>query len=83
MAKLRPFADDAGGQISVGWLRSLPFVSPVTRRFVQLLDGLALERGKSIWVEKTPNHVFFIEDIHLPISMSIGIITFQEIPMRA
>ena len=31
--------------------------------FVGLLDGLAAEQNKSIWLEKTPEHIYFIEDI--------------------
>ncbi len=31
--------------------------------FVRILDGLAVEENKSIWLEKTPEHIYFIEDI--------------------
>lgn len=31
--------------------------------FVEVLDGLAAEQNKSIWLEKTPEHIYFIEDI--------------------
>ena len=31
--------------------------------FVGVLDGLAAEQNKSIWLEKTPEHLYFIEDI--------------------
>ncbi len=31
--------------------------------FVRVLDGLAAEQKKSIWLEKTPEHIYFIEDI--------------------
>ncbi|MEG3839012.1 sulfotransferase [Microcoleus sp. herbarium14] len=31
--------------------------------FVGVLDGLAVEKNKSIWLEKTPEHIYFIEDI--------------------
>jgi Sulfotransferase family len=36
--------------------------------FVGILDRLATEEGNNIWLEKTPQHLFFIEDIlrHLP-----------------
>ncbi|MEP6516687.1 sulfotransferase [Microcoleus vaginatus] len=33
------------------------------RWFVEILDGLAAEQNKSIWLEKTPEHIYFIEDI--------------------
>ncbi|MEG4579599.1 sulfotransferase [Microcoleus sp. MON1_C5] len=31
--------------------------------FVRVLDGLAAEQKKSIWLEKTPEHIYFIDDI--------------------
>ena len=31
--------------------------------FVRILDSLAMEENKSIWLEKTPEHLYFIEDI--------------------
>ncbi len=31
--------------------------------FVGVLDGLAAEKQKSIWLEKTPEHLYFIKDI--------------------
>ena len=31
--------------------------------FVRILDGLAVEENKNIWLEKTPEHLYFIEDI--------------------
>ena len=31
--------------------------------FVSILDGLAVEENKNIWLEKTPEHIYFIEDI--------------------
>ena len=31
--------------------------------FIRILDGLAVEENKSIWLEKTPEHIYFIEDI--------------------
>ncbi|MEK0194906.1 sulfotransferase [Microcoleus anatoxicus] len=31
--------------------------------FVGVLDGLAAEDRKSIWLEKTPEHIYFIKDI--------------------
>ncbi|MEG3898512.1 MULTISPECIES: sulfotransferase [unclassified Microcoleus] len=31
--------------------------------FVRVLDGLAAEQKKSIWLEKTPEHMYFIDDI--------------------
>jgi peptidoglycan/xylan/chitin deacetylase (PgdA/CDA1 family) len=31
--------------------------------FVRVLDSLATEQHKTIWLEKTPEHIYFIEDI--------------------
>ncbi|MEG4453604.1 sulfotransferase [Microcoleus sp. N9_A1] len=31
--------------------------------FAGVLDGLAAEQNKSIWLEKTPEHIYFIDDI--------------------
>lgn len=31
--------------------------------FVKVLDSLAAEKKQSIWLEKTPEHIYFIEDI--------------------
>ncbi|MBD1886990.1 sulfotransferase [Microcoleus vaginatus] len=38
-------------------------VGTKVRWFVEVLDGLAAEQNKSIWLEKTPEHIYFIEDI--------------------
>jgi len=38
-------------------------VETKTRWFVGVLDGLAAEQNKSIWLEKTPEHIYFIQDI--------------------
>lgn len=42
-------------------------ISPLARdygaKFVELLDRIALEAGKRIWVEKTPKHLYFIDAI--------------------
>jgi peptidoglycan/xylan/chitin deacetylase (PgdA/CDA1 family) len=38
-------------------------VEAKTRWFVGVLDGLAAEQNKSIWLEKTPEHLYFIQDI--------------------
>lgn len=35
------------------------------RWFLKVLDELALEKNKHIWLEKTPEHIFFIRDISL------------------
>ncbi len=44
--------------------------------FTSILDELAAENSNSIWVEKTPQHLFFIEDIlrYLPEAKFIHVI---------
>lgn len=43
-------------------------LSGYVRDFVALLDEVSLARGRSVWVEKTPNHLFHIDTIaeHVP-----------------
>ena len=47
---LKDFDDSQTTENKVGW-------------FVGVLDGLAAEQNKSIWLEKTPEHIYFLEDI--------------------
>ncbi|MEZ4485092.1 MAG: sulfotransferase [Syntrophotaleaceae bacterium] len=42
---------------------SSPLLQDFHRPFLAVLDALAIEKGKSIWVEKTPLHLHFIEEI--------------------
>lgn len=37
----------------------------IIKWFLNILDELALEENKSTWIEKTPEHIFFIQDISL------------------
>jgi len=65
---------------AVGWPRRvrprLPFARGYARAFVRLLDAIALEDGKANWVEKTPHHLRYIEEIesHVPDAVFIHII---------
>ncbi|MEG4799255.1 sulfotransferase [Microcoleus sp. ARI1-B5] len=47
---LQGFDDSQSVETKVSW-------------FVRVLDGLAAEQNKSIWLEKTPEHIYFIPDI--------------------
>lgn len=48
----------------VSWVPTLsPSREPVVEAFVNIMDDIASRRGTSCWVEKTPGHVFFIEEI--------------------
>ena len=51
--------DDLSGMATIGLLQSDYHVP-----FVNLLDFLAVEAGKSVWVEKTPLHLYCLEEIH-------------------
>ena len=48
-------------------LRILPvipqFVDQYARRFINILDRLTLDRGKTIWLEKTPEHLHWLDCI--------------------
>lgn len=35
---------------------------PFIQHFAQILDQLAVMQGKSIWIEKTPGHLYYIND---------------------
>ncbi|GAB4302910.1 MAG: hypothetical protein Fur0025_43920 [Oscillatoriaceae cyanobacterium] len=41
----------------------LPFISLYSRRFAEILSILATEKGKTIWLEKTPEHRYYINEI--------------------
>lgn len=43
-------------------------LSAYVRDFVAVLDEVSLARGRSVWIEKTPNHIFHIDTIaeHVP-----------------
>lgn len=38
-------------------------IEPCIRRFVRLLDDVAEARGCEAWVEKTPNHLMYVDEI--------------------
>lgn len=44
--------------------RWIPFrANTCIARFIDLLDALAMQASRSIWVEKTPNHLLYIPEI--------------------
>lgn len=49
---LAEFNGSKGTATTIGW-------------FLDVLDTLTLEKNKHIWLEKTPEHIFFIRDISL------------------
>lgn len=44
-------------------LPNIPFLSLYTARFREILDQLTIEAGKQVWLEKTPEHIFYIRKI--------------------
>lgn len=41
-------------------LPRVPLMQRYTQRFVKILDHLTVQRGKTIWIEKTPDHLHHI-----------------------
>lgn len=39
------------------------FIGQYASKFVKIMDSLTEERGKNFWLEKTPDHVFYVEYI--------------------
>jgi hypothetical protein len=57
------FQEDLGrSELLLGWPK-LPLQQQYTRKFIQILDQLTQEQGKTIWVEKTPEHIYYVDDI--------------------
>ncbi|MGB3405558.1 MAG: sulfotransferase [Microcoleaceae cyanobacterium] len=52
------------------YLPQLPFRTLYAQRFFEILSRLASEQGKSIVLEKTPQHIFFLEHIITHFSQS-------------
>ena len=62
------FAEDIARPEFLETMQPYQNVTDRIKWFVSILDELAAENGNNIWLEKTPQHLFFIEDItqHLP-----------------
>ncbi|MEM1168443.1 MAG: sulfotransferase [Cyanobacteria bacterium P01_H01_bin.35] len=39
------------------------FISQYVNKFVAVMDSLTKQMGKSLWLEKTPEHIFYVENI--------------------
>jgi hypothetical protein len=77
MRRLETFRDELGRQPPrwpAWWERLL--ARTMFGAFVRMLDGLALEAGASAWVEKTPNHLRYVDEIerHLPSAKVLHIV---------
>jgi hypothetical protein len=44
------------------------FMHQYTQAFLKVLDRLTEEQGKSLWIEKTPDHLFYIDNIEKLVS---------------
>ena len=44
-------------------LPRIPLMSLYVKKLIDILDVLTKEQGKSIWLEKTPEHLYYIETI--------------------
>lgn len=57
------FKDEIGRPEMLKRLPKIPIMREYTRRFINILDSLTTEQGKSIWLEKTPEHIHYIDYI--------------------
>jgi Sulfotransferase family len=72
--RLRELAKNAG--IAIPAESTSLLVSRQAEGFVKLMDQLTLAAHKSIWLEKTPDHLFYIKHIarHVPLARFIHIV---------
>lgn len=62
--RIKEFLKESGHREVDNYLpKSLVFADQYTKFFVHLLDRLTLEKGKKIWIEKTPPHLHYIDYI--------------------
>ncbi|HAG85071.1 MAG TPA: sulfotransferase [Cyanobacteria bacterium UBA12227] len=57
------FKNEIGRPELIKYLPKFPLMREHTRKFIKILDSLAQEQGKSIWLEKTPEHIQHIDYI--------------------
>jgi len=50
--------------------KNILFIKQYTRRFIKIMNLLAEEQGKSIWLEKTPEHIRYIDYIEKNVSQA-------------
>ncbi|MEI7035758.1 sulfotransferase [Fulvimonas yonginensis] len=62
--RLASFVTDAGRADLVKYVPRYPLsIDSAARRYVELGDRIAREYGKSVWLEKTPGHLHYLETI--------------------
>ena len=54
---------DLGRKDLVPFVSQSPFLRTKLKSCVRILDELAIEQGKSVWIEKTPEHVGYLDII--------------------
>ncbi len=74
------FTDDIKRPELLKYLPKLPLRSLYAQRFFRILSLLASEQGKSVILEKTPQHIFFLEHIiaHFPQAQIIHLVRKGE-----
>ena len=73
---LEKFLSEINRQDLIPKVKINPFTLTYAEKFIYVLDHLTLEASKDVWVEKTPRHLHFIEEIrkHVPSSKFIHIV---------
>jgi len=62
--RLKEYLSELGcEQMEIGLSRFALTNRQFSQSFIRLLDTITLEQGKSIWVEKTPGHLYFVDEI--------------------
>jgi hypothetical protein len=62
--RLKKYLSELGcEQMEIGLSRLALTNRQFSQSFIRLLDTITLKQGKSIWVEKTPGHLYFIDQI--------------------
>ncbi|NES19250.1 MAG: sulfotransferase [Symploca sp. SIO3E6] len=60
---LEKFFNNIGHTEMVQQFPKVGLIGQYTRKFIKILYLLTEEQGKSIWLEKTPNHIYYLEYI--------------------
>jgi len=61
--RMAVFFQEVGRSDLMAELPNSPFMGAYPEKFVQILDKLTAEQGKQLWVEKTPGHIYCLNDI--------------------
>lgn len=61
--RLKTFFDEIGRPELLDCLPQLIFIQHYTRSFIKILKSLAAEQEKTVLLEKTPDHIYYLESI--------------------